>query len=89
MADALKEKREGLAKKLWLQRASASMKKRGTEGEFTAKAKRAGFTKKDGTGDAQAYARHVLANKDDFDEETIKQAQFALNMGKIAKKKEE
>ena len=36
-------------------------------------------------GDAQAYAKHVLANKDKFDKETIKQAQFAASMGKIAK----
>ncbi len=65
------------------------MEEKGTKGEFTAKAKKAGFTKEDGSGDAQAYAKHVLANKEKFDEETIKQAQFALNMGKMAKEKAE
>ena len=65
------------------------MEKKGTKGEFTAKAKKAGYTKEDGSGDAQAYAKHVLANKDDFDEEPIKQAQFAANVGKMAKEKKE
>lgn len=59
------------------------------KGEFTAKAKRAGYTKEDGSGDAQAFAKHVLANKGDYDAETVDQAQFALNMGKMAKKKDE
>ncbi len=87
--DKMKAKREGIAKKLWLQDASKKMEKKGTKGEFTAKAKKAGYTKEDGSGDAQAYAKHVLANKDDFDEETIKQAQFAANVGKMAKEKKE
>jgi len=65
------------------------MEEKGTVGEFTAKAKRAGYTKEDGSGDAQAYAREVLANKDKHDEETIKQAQFAKNMGDLAKDKDE
>ena len=66
----------------WIQGAVDPQKK----GAFTAKAKKAGFTKEGGKGDAQAYAKHVLANKGDFDAETIDQAQFALNMGKMAKK---
>ena len=64
----------------------------GKEGQFTAKAKKwAEDTNKDfkGSPTVQEYARHVLANKDKFDEETIDQAQFALNMGKMAKKKDE
>ena len=86
--DKLKKLREGAAKKNWIQKAAKSMKKRDTVGEFTRKAKAAGYTKKEGdktVGDAQAYAKHVLANKDKFDKETIKQAQFAASMGKIAK----
>ncbi len=79
MPDKLKELRDGAAKKHWLQKADKSMKKRGTVGEFTRKAKAAGYD------DVQEYARHVLANKKDYDEETIRQAQFAANMGKIAK----
>lgn len=83
--DKIKATREGIAKNYFLKKANKGMERKGTRGEFTAKAKRAGFTKKDGTGNAQAYAKHVLANKDKFNEETEKQAQFALNMGKIAK----
>jgi len=80
--DKLKKLRDGAAKK-WLQKADKSMEKRGTKGEFTRKAKAAGYD------NVQEYAKHVLANKKDFDEETIKQAQFALNMGKIAKENKE
>ena len=87
--DKIKAKREGIAKNYFLKKANKEMERKGTKGEFTAKAKRAGFTKKDGTGDAQAYAKHVLANKDKFNEETEKQAQFALNMGKIAKQRKD
>ena len=86
--DKLKKLRDGAAKKNWIQKADKKMEEKGTKGAFTAKAKRAGYTKKVGdktVGDAQAYAKHVLANKDKFDKETIKQAQFAASMGKIAK----
>ena len=72
-------------KKDWIKGAVDPAKK----GEFTAKAKRAGYTKEDGSGDAQAFAKHVLANKGDYDAETVDQAQFALNMGKMAKKKDD
>ena len=89
MADMMRAKREGIAKDYFLKKANKRMEQKGTKGEFTAKAKRAGYTKKDGNGNAQAYARHVLANKDDFDGGTVKQAQFALNMGKIAKERKE
>lgn len=64
----------------------------GKEGQFTAKAKKwAEDSGKDfkGSPTVQEYAKHVLANKGDFDEETIDQAQFALNMGKMAKEKDE
>ena len=89
MADKMKSKRESIAKNYFLQKANKRMEEKGTKGEFTAKAKRAGYTKKDGSGDAQAYAKHVLANKDKFDEETIKQAQFAKNMGELAEERKE
>ncbi len=78
-----KEVRDKAAKKAldknWLQKADKEMERKGTKGEFTRKAKAAGYDH------VQEYARHVLANKDDYDEETCKQAQFAANMGKIAK----
>lgn len=83
--DKLKTKREEISKNYFLKDANKRMEKKGTVGEFTAKAKKAGYTKDDGSGCARSYAKHVLANKDDFDVETIKQAQFAKNMGKIAK----
>ncbi len=78
MADKLKDLREKTAGK-WIQKADKEMEKKGTKGEFTRKAKAAGYD------NVQEYARHVLANKDDYDEKTVKQAQFAAAMGKIAK----
>ena len=45
------------------------------KGKFTAKAKRAGKG-------VQEYARHVLANKEDFPSSTVKQANFASNASK-------
>lgn len=42
------------------------------EGLFTAKAKRAKM-------DVQGFAAHVLANKEDYDPATVKQANFAHN----------
>jgi len=87
---ALKDAREKAAKraidkdkKNWLQRADKEMERKGTKGEFTRKAKAAGYD------NVQEYARHVLANKGDYDKETIRQAQFAANMGKIAKEDKE
>jgi len=53
------------------------------KGKFTAKAKKAGM----GT---QAFARKVLANKEDFSPLTVKQANFARNFGSkaaVAKRK--
>ena len=85
MPDLMKGKREEISKNYFLKDANKRMKKKGSVGEFTAKAKKAGYTKDDGSGCARSYSKHVLANKDDFDVETIKQAQFAKNMGKIAK----
>ena len=49
------------------------------KGKFTKKANRAGYG-------VQEYARHVLANKDDYPASTIKQANFARNFGGRKKK---
>jgi len=49
--------------------------KKSHEGLFTAKAKRHGMT-------VQGFASKVLANPDDYDEATRKQAQFAHNAAK-------
>jgi hypothetical protein len=49
--------------------------KKSHEGLFTAKAKKAGMS-------VQAFAKHVLANKGNFDTSTIKQAVFCSNAKK-------
>jgi len=49
--------------------------KKSHEGLFTAKAKKAGMG-------VQEFARHVLSHKSDYDEATIKQANFAKNAKK-------
>lgn len=59
----------------WMQKAVHPSKK----GEFTAKAKEHGQ-------DPQAFAKHVLANTEDFPEETVNQAKFAKAAGSVAKK---
>lgn len=53
--------------------------KKSRRGLFGDKAKKAGY----GT---QEYARHVLANKEDFSSSTVKQANFARNIGGRKKK---
>jgi hypothetical protein len=50
------------------------------EGAFTAKATKAGMA-------VQEYAHHVLANEKNFDGETVKQANLAVNFKKMAKKR--
>jgi hypothetical protein len=50
------------------------------KGKFTKKAKAAGMG-------VQEFARHVLANKDDYPTSTVKQANFARNAKKWNKKK--
>jgi hypothetical protein len=50
------------------------------KGKFTKKAKAAGMG-------VQEFARHVLANKDDYPTSTVKQANFARNAKKWKKKK--
>lgn len=54
--------------------------KKSRRGLFTNKAKKAGYG-------VQEYARHVLANKEDYPSSTVKQANFARNFGGRKKKK--
>ena len=48
------------------------------EGAFTAKAKKAGMS-------VQEFAAKVMANKGDYDEKTVKQANLAKTFKKMAK----
>lgn len=50
--------------------------KKSHEGRLTNKAEQAGY------GDGLEYAKHVLAHKDVYRPETVKQAQFAVNASK-------
>lgn len=73
----------------WLQKADASMERRGTEGKFTAAAERAGMS-------VQKYASKVIKEMKAKEKKgtkltkreskLYKRAVFARNMGKIAKK---
>lgn len=67
--------KENLTESDWMQKAVHPSKK----GEFTAKAKEHGM-------EVQAFAKHVLANTEDFPEETVNQAKFAKAAGSVAKK---
>ena len=64
--------------KKWIQKARKGMEDKGTVGEFTKKAERQDKT-------AQEYASQVMANKERYPPELVKQANFAKNMGKIAR----
>lgn len=64
----------------WIQKARASMERRGTEGAFTRQAKSSGM-------EVQQFARHVLANKEDYSSTTVKRASFAKTMRSINKKR--
>ncbi len=61
-----------MAKK-WIQGANLN------EGAFTRKARRAGMS-------VQEFASHVLANKEDYDSTTVKQAKLARTFKKMAKR---
>lgn len=63
-----------------MQKASKSMKARGTEGSFSAAAKRAGMS-------TLAYANKILANKSRYSARLVKQANFARNAIRSRKKK--
>ena len=69
----------------WLNKASAEMKRKGTEGVFTAKARRAGMS-------VQAYARKVIRQykgktKTAAQLKTLRQAVFARSAGKFRKRR--
>jgi len=66
--------------KKWMQAAAERMEEKGTKGEFSRKAKRAGMT-------TLQYAKHVLANKDRYSTKTVRQAVFAKNAIKVSRKK--
>ena len=70
--------REAAADKAWLKHASDRMEKKGTKGEFSAKAKAAGMT-------TLAYANKVLAD-DKASPKLRKQANFAKNAIGASKK---
>ena len=61
-------------------KAGEEIEKKGTEGVFTAKAKKRGMS-------AQEFARKVLANTDEYDLKTVRQASFAKGADTVAKKK--
>ena len=68
----------------WLQKAEASIEAKGTEGSFSAKAKRANMT-------TEAYAKDVIKRlkgktKNANDVKLLRQATFALNAIKAAPK---
>ena len=65
-----------MADKAWIQKAASKMRKKGTVGLFTRKAKMAGYDS------ALAYARVVMRNKGKHDAATRKQALFAINANK-------
>ena len=66
--------------KKWMQHAAAEMKRKGTVGAFTKKAKRAGKS-------VAAEAKSVLKKGSKASTKTKRQAVFALNARKIAAKR--
>ena len=60
--------------------AGEEIAEKGTEGVFTAKAKKRGMT-------AQEFARKVLANTEDYNLKTVRQASFAKGAKTVADKK--
>jgi hypothetical protein len=61
-------------------KAAKEIDKKGTEGVFTAKAKKRGMS-------AQEFAKKVLANTDEYDTKTVRQAAFAKGAQTVADKK--
>jgi len=61
-------------------KAGEEIEKKGTEGVFTAKAKKRGMS-------AQEFARKVLANTDEYDTKTVRQASFAKGAATVARNK--
>ena len=61
-------------------KAAKEIEKKGPEGVFTAKAKKRGMS-------AQEFAKKVLANTDEYDTKTVRQASFAKGAKTVADKK--
>ena len=59
-------------------KAGEEIEKKGTEGKFTANAKKRGMS-------AQEFAKKVLANPDEYDIKTVRQASFAKGAATVAK----
>lgn len=64
--------------KNWIEKANKKMVEQGTVGAFTKQAHRAGFS------DVQAFARHVLKNKDNYKLKTVQRARFAKTMSSFS-----
>lgn len=62
----------------WIEKATEKMVEKGTQGAFTKQAHRAGFS------DVQAFARHVLRNKDRYKTKTVQRARFAKTMSSFS-----
>jgi hypothetical protein len=63
-------------------KAGEEIEKKGTEGVFTAKAKKAGMG-------VQEFAKHVLSNTDNFPIKTVRQASFAKGAATVARENDE
>jgi hypothetical protein len=61
-------------------KAGEEIEKKGTEGVFTAKAKKRGMS-------AQEFTKKILANTDEYDTKTVRQASFAKGAQTVADKK--
>ena len=59
-------------------KAGKEIEKKGTEGVFTAKAKKAGMG-------VQEFAKHVLSNTKDYPIKTVRQASFAKGAATVAR----
>ena len=84
IADAAAKEQEGISDRAIMEEdddgfvdAAEEIEKKGTEGVFTAKAKKRGMT-------AQQFARKVLANTDEYDTKTVRQASFAKGAQTVA-----
>ena len=84
ISDAAAKEQEGISDRAIMEEdddgfvdAAEEIEKKGTEGVFTAKAKKRGMT-------AQQFARKVLANTDEYDTKTVRQASFAKGAQTVA-----
>jgi len=87
IADAAAKNQEGISDRTIMEEddegfvaAADKIEKKGTEGVFTAKAKKRGMS-------AQEFARKVLANTDEYDTKTVRQASFAKGAQTVANRR--